>query len=288
MGLNRISNRDVAANGDLGFYIGSGQVPGVTNQGVDGAGEKVSSVPSDLWVGRELAAFGGTDELTYPTAGEQWTVESTSPNDTVGGTGTHFISITFMEESTRVYTSEFIALNGTTPVDLTSSDAYRPASAVSILTGSLLENDGAILVKRKSDSLFRGGIAVGAGSTEAGRFTVPSGFTWGIIGRFHDVPKDSDTKIRIRASVGLGIGGGWFDFANFDAYQGNGVITQPEFMLAIPQGAEFRFTATSTNPNSNVRFTFFGRLIDNTCITTTQVNAIQQSFYNRTPMHLYL
>lgn len=288
MGLNRISNRDVAANGDLGFYIGSGQVPGVTNQGLDGGGLLVSSVASDLWVGRELAAFGGTDELVYPTAGEQWTLESTSPNDTVGGTGTTFASVTFMEEATRLYTSNFIGLNGTTPVDLTSSDAYRPATVTSIFTGSLGENAGALLLKRKSDGLFRGGIPAGAGAHPAGRFTVPNGFSWGIIGRFHDVPKDSDTRIRIRASVGLGIGGGWFDFANFDAYQNPGVVVNPGFMLAIPQGAEFRATATSTNPNSNVRFTFFARLIENTCITSAQVNAISEAFKNQTSMSLYL
>lgn len=280
------SNRDVAAVGDFGHFIGTGQVPGITNFTLDGESTSVDSIEQDLWSGRALASEGGTDELDYPIIGEQLTIRSTSANDSASGTGARAVSIVTIDFTTRSAGSEFLFLNGTTKVDFASSDTFRISGATCIFAGSNQENDGDIIIERKSDSKYRYGIIKGFGSSRSGRITIPDGFIWTIAGRFYNVPKDSDCKIRIRSAVDLSVFNSWFDFGNFDAYQSQGDIVISDFVLAIPPRAEFRATATASNPDSTAAFTFFGRLIDISCISSQQVDTIKKSWEDQTPMHL--
>lgn len=245
---------------DFALERALGKIPGISNSGFTGHCDRVggtSGSPNADWV--DVWEQGGL--FTYPTAGEQLQIRSTSANDTAAGTGARSIQITYMDFTDRQYKSEIVALNGTTPVQLATSTFWRYLQMVALFHGSSAENEGDIILERTSDSEPRGLMPAGKGRDYAGFYTVPDGFSFGIKGWYFNTPKDSDVQLRNRTSIGPEIGGGFFNFGEFSAYQSFPTISFDLYVF-LPQRAEIRLQAKSVNPDTSVEWSYFGVLIE--------------------------
>lgn len=194
-----------------------------------------------------------------PTSGESWEIICENANDTILGTGARLVLVTFMEEATRLYTNEIIALNGQTAVAFTSTDAFRFRSATVLTWGSATNsfagktNLGNIIIRDSVTKNVAGlifhdisvpGDEHGLNSTFNSNYTVEAGVTAFPIFVVGNSAKDNDVEIE---TMGLLDGSeGYFFFGALDVYQ-NSVIQNIEGPAGTPEKITIKFVARSNN-----------------------------------------
>jgi hypothetical protein len=132
----------------------------------------------DLDIGTEtIRASGGLFvPLTSPSG---ITVVSSSANDTAGGTGAQSI-VVYAVDSNRLATTFVVALNGTTPVVVSTDtfNGYGINRAAIYLAGSSGINAGLITITSTTGAVVQTTIPIGEGTTQHAYFFTQAGHTF--------------------------------------------------------------------------------------------------------------
>lgn len=197
-----------------------------------------------------------------PTAGETWEVVCENTNDTVAGTGARVLLVTFMEEATRKYVNEIIALNGHTPVAFTSTDAYRFRSATVISWGSDTNdfagktNLGNIVIRDSVTKSVAGlmlfdvsvvGDEHGLNTTFNSNYTIESGVTAFPVFIAGNTPKNED--VTISTMVQLELSEGYLFVGGLSTYQNSNVLNI-DAPAPVPEKTTVKFVANSADNES--------------------------------------
>jgi len=100
---------------ELALAIARGEVEGSEPFGA--YGERVNSTAGT----NQLLWADGTWYIPNQSTGEQVQIQSTSANDTVGGTGINSIDLHYLDDQ-LIFRTEIVPLNGTTPVFTTATN----------------------------------------------------------------------------------------------------------------------------------------------------------------------
>lgn len=107
---------------------------------------------------------------------ENLEIVSSSANDTLGGTGTNKVKITYLDTSNNMVESSDVSTNGTTPVSIAwhANDIYWMESS---LDGSNSVAVGNIVLRIVGPGAQLEQISAGGNKSLSARFTVPAGYT---------------------------------------------------------------------------------------------------------------
>ena len=210
-----------------------------------------------------------------PTSGTAFEVVCESSDDAVAGVGATTLSINFMEESTRVYSTEPISLNGHTPVSFASSDGYRFRDATVVAHGSATNevygktNTGTIIIR---DSVSKGIIGVinyeddisgdehGLNNSINSNYTVEAGKTAYPIFITSNSSKNADVMSRGLAKFdGLD---GWLSLGGNSVYQ-NSFIENVFAPAPLAEKTDFKAIGRSDNEGTLVIAQLIYLVIDN-------------------------
>jgi hypothetical protein len=118
--------------------VAKGNIPGHSTRGFVMRSKNIDNTGfKDIW--------GGASNMVFPTANETWQVRSTSADDTLGGTGSQFVTINYLD-SDYIRKSITVQMNGLTPVTL-NSDMFLPDGGIAIPSGSAKGNVGNIIIE---------------------------------------------------------------------------------------------------------------------------------------------
>lgn len=174
----------------------TGKLGGKRSETVFGLNPQVGTVEEDIW------DPGGA--LVYPVQpGETWEVVSSDTNDTSSGTGARTVFVSFVDKD-YVNQNETLTLNGTTPVVMTATDAFRFRNAIVLTVGSGNENAGNITFRPQGGGNVRGQINGGDVNSLNGHFTVPAGETAFLVFAFSNINKNEDIQLAVKATIGDG------------------------------------------------------------------------------------
>ncbi len=230
-----------------------GRVKGLSQRAIAGISETVSNVVfKDLW--------DHTEDLIYPTSGEQWSVVSSSDNDDLGGTGANTIVIFAMNDS-FIEQSEIVNMDGQTPVLTDSTDWFRPGDTLVALSGSLQKNDGTITITAEGSGQVRSVIKPGNGRTFNGFITVPAGKTMFATQASAFAPKDEDVTIINRL---MAFGSNTFISGGPVSVYQNSSILPFKSLPVLTEKTDIKLTAKSTNLNIRASLSVEFELLDGT------------------------
>lgn len=171
---------DGAFSGGRGDYEADtilGLIPGSTRTAQ--IGERfIATAFSSPTAGQDIWG-GATNELSLPSAGEDWEIVSDSANDTAAGTGAQTVSLTILDASYNQLATVTVSMSGTTPVSIPGGAVnFRLNAAVigGAATSARRRNAGTITIRQVGTGTVRGIIPPGAGSLQQCIYTVPTGF----------------------------------------------------------------------------------------------------------------
>lgn len=122
----------------------------------------------------DIVEPGGT--YVWPVSPVQMEAVSTSPNDTLDGTGVQKLFIHYLNGS-KVEESEVLNMSGLTPTPTSALDISRVLSIHTYQAGNLKQADGIISLRHTSDTPVYSRIAVGQNMSLYTNFTVPLNHT---------------------------------------------------------------------------------------------------------------
>lgn len=180
-------NQPLKTTQDFKLEVAKGNVPGHALLTFLGVKEVIDTTESTLW---DIAG-----DFTWPTGDEAWEIVSDSVNDDFGGTGANVAIITGLD-SNFLRVTEFINMDGTTPVPTVRTDWNRIESIAAVFSGSLQRNDGIITLRVLSAGAVRSTMLAGNAASFNGFFTVPDDkWFFGLtIASFS--PKGEDVNVR--------------------------------------------------------------------------------------------
>lgn len=254
--MTYISNRNPAIETALG------NVAGRVNVQIGSRNPSIGTVFEDVW------DAGGT--MVYPTAGETWEIVSASTNDTSAGTGARTVLVSYLDDNYAEQT-ETLTLNGTTPVTFTATDAFRFRSAV-VLTWGTVDgtNLGNVTIRVSGVGATRGmilfddsvvGDETGLNLSMSSHFTVPAGKTLVSMAVGFNVPKNNDAELRTQ--VQLFGSTSFISVGELTGYQNSFYSSFESAPTTVPEKADIRFIARSSNTGVVINAQFFTLLVDN-------------------------
>lgn len=237
--------------------VAKGNVPGTILTSVIGGNFDV-----DVGTSEDVWTPGG--QLVYPTSGEAWEIVSDNANDTAAGTGARQVFIQYLDTDYKIQ-NETVILNGTTPVPLVGTDAFRPEVTVVTAVGSTGFNEGKIDIRRISDGLLRSqiwwdAVAGGENVSSGTHFTIPAKKSGYLVGVYPTIGKNKDIILRMKNTDG--------DDGVFVTAFGLGMYEQtvPASLTTpgqkMPEKTDVKFVCETENNNSNVGVNFQLLLVD--------------------------
>lgn len=193
MGWTHSTGKTLSSNFNLDLL--TGKIGGQRPETVFGVNPQVGVTEEDIW------DPGGV--LIYPTAGETWEVVSSDVNDTALGTGARTLFVSYIDDS-YVNQNEQVTLNGTTPVVLAATAAFRLRNSLVLTAGSSNVNAGDLTFRPQGGGNIRGQINAGDVNSFNGHFTVPAGETAHLSFIFSNINKNEDVQFSLKATVGEG------------------------------------------------------------------------------------
>lgn len=207
-----------------------------------------------------LTATAGQQTFVPVTTADQLEIVSTSANDSIAGTGTRTVDVTYLNASENIQTTT-VTLNGTTAVPLTGINA----SAIlwmEAATGGVLEVSQGTINLRKvgAPTTIYEQIVAGGNKSMSARVKVPAGYTAYMI-TFDGFAINQSMDIRIRATVKTltrALSTRYtFQDNMFLATNGNSTRQMP--FLKFPPGASIKISAqagaTGGTPRCDASFT---------------------------------
>jgi hypothetical protein len=175
-----------------GLEIAKGSVVDHAAKRVTGVNSAVDTAYEDVW--------GAGGIMTYPVAGEQWEVVSSSANDAAAGTGARTVVITYLDGD-YVEQTETVTLNGATPVATVATDMLRPVSMNCVTWGTTAGNAGTLTLRVAGAGNTRSVVlndgSVSLNSSAGGRYTTPAGVTSYVMGMMVSSSKAQDVLVRL-------------------------------------------------------------------------------------------
>jgi hypothetical protein len=171
-----------SAMGDFFLEVSRGNIPGMSGVSKFGFNDRVSSVNTeDVWDGSNI--------YTFPTVDRTVNLASTSPNDTVGGTGAEHVRLDGLSLAYAPI-SEVVLMNGT--ADVLSANSYLRLPRMTVIkAGSSDWNEGDITATSTVDNLLLAQITELQGQTLMALDTIPAGKTAYLI----EWAADVDTRV---------------------------------------------------------------------------------------------
>jgi len=247
----------LSAPADFFVEVVKGNIPGHSVFRVPGSNPFIAQgAPEDLWQG------GGT--FIYPTAGEQWEVLSDDSNDTALGTGAREITISFLDVN---YDEQFevIALNGTTPVLLTATDAFRTVTAIITGAGNTAGNlggaIGTITVQVAGGGNLRHQIDIGDNRSFNSHRTVPNGKTAWLIYWLATTPKDQNIFYKFFSTQGQS--GIFISSLFINVYQTDASFNPEAMVGPFVERSDIKVTGDATNNDASAGAMYQLLVVDN-------------------------
>jgi len=190
---------------DFFLEVSKGNIAGHSAVNKFGHNEAVPTPGADIWAG------GGTYTF-YPTTGQAMQVSSTSPLDTLTGTGARTLIVYGLNSSWHEV-SETVNLNGTTPAILNNT-YIRMYRAVVLYVGTSESNVGGISVEEQGGAGSTGAfIEAGDGQTQQAIYTIPKGktgyFIKGYVALANANKNGEDGTFQWKARLNNGFTGAW-------------------------------------------------------------------------------
>lgn len=128
--------------------------------------------------GAFVDVWGVPGDLQLATSSETWEAVSDSAQDNASGTGAAEIEIPVLNTDYEPAT-EIVAMDGTTPVLLTTPALFRMGNFRHCQAGSAAvapkRNVGDITIRKSGGGLIRGVMNAGVNASQTGHYTVPAG-----------------------------------------------------------------------------------------------------------------
>lgn len=241
------------------FEIGKGNIPGGKSYAIPGKKNTISSAVLD-----DLTEIPGVTVTTEP-GGIQLEVVSTSPNDTLLGTGMRSLEMYYLDTD-GLERQEIVELNGVTPVQTIATNIDFVQWAHTKTKGSSSVAEGNVSIQGVGGGTVFEYITLGGNQSLSGRFKVPSNMTGFITGwQGSGITKIVD--LRLRATVdrfdrtlldGIFL---FQDLVNLnDATSGYIPFPSP---LRMPGGSVIKLSAKSSAAGGNASGQFDIVLIEN-------------------------
>jgi hypothetical protein len=238
---------------DFKLEVGKGNVQGHTLETV------VCRNPSANTVFEDVSAVGGT--IVYPTAGETWELVSSSANDAAAGTGARTVRVRYLDVN---YVEQFedVTLNGTTPVTLVATNAYRIYGYGVFATtwGTTLANEGDITLRVAGAGATRATIPATENRSLDCYLTIPAGKSGIVVYAHADVAKNDDSVARFRLTNGANTG--FFTGLPLSLVQNNTEFNLPAGSNLFDEKTDIKLVIKSSN-NSEFNAIYQLMVIDN-------------------------
>lgn len=150
------------------FDISEGNVKNHMEILREGFNPSVSTPCESYW------SFGG--QQVFPTAAVTLDLVSTSANDVFLGTGAQVVLVEGLADDYTLL-SEFVLMNGTTPVTTVNS-YFRVQRTTVVVVGSLMHNEGDITTTETISGNGQSNIRATENLSFNANWTVPAGFAW--------------------------------------------------------------------------------------------------------------
>ncbi len=152
--------------------VSKGNVPGYSTFHKFGRNPDIDTgdAPTDIW-------YSGGEYTGFPSETETMEIFSSSPDDTLLGTGARTVTISnLLDSGDNELPDVVVQLDGTTPVSL-GAQTYHRCSNFSVTTaGSGNSNLGIITLRHTTTTAnIFGAMAIGLGQTQLFAYTVPAG-----------------------------------------------------------------------------------------------------------------
>lgn len=221
-----------------------------------------SSLPKD--VEADVWHSGGT--IIPLTSAETLTIVSTSPNDTLFGSGARTIQLRLLDENFNEV-NENLDLNGTTPI-VSITPCLRLQSAILVTAGSTETNEGTITFVSTVSGTIQGTMSLEDGITQKSHFTVPAGKTAFVLGAIiyaHKVSMGQSPLVGVKAYLqGPGDAARIVVFEAFLDTSINTDLTITEFVSPpLFEKVNLKLSATSTTNNSEIHTRLYLILVNN-------------------------
>lgn len=182
------------------YEVATGGIADMASAAVFGTNPAVPSTGFvDVW------DAGGV--LVYPTTGESWEVVSDSIQDSATGTGAATVLVQCLTDD-YAEAEEILALDGVTPVAMSTSSAFRFRRALVLTAGSGASvpkaNAGTITFRVAGGGATRAQILPGNNNTLDSHYTVPAGKVASLVLVYTNINKNEDAEIKLLSTLGDG------------------------------------------------------------------------------------
>ncbi len=233
---------------ELKTEVALGNVPGWEILRRFGINADIDIGTEDIW------QAGGTRIL--PATAAQVSVESTSVNDTVAGTGLRLLFIQGLDED-YMQQQEVVAMNGTTAV-LTTNDYLRINNAFAASSGTSLGNEGDISLTIGAN--LQSFIGTGFARTQTCMYTVPANKSFLLTNVVGTSSRIGSANMLMQGQAMIFGTNTWQSAIAVNIYEG--MYLDQDVFVAAPPKAEFKLAGTSTANNLELSGIFSGFLID--------------------------
>lgn len=215
---------------------------------VIGRSSSVNNALVDLWE-------GPTPTYVFPTVGQQFSVVSTSANDTAAGTGARTVIIHALDSSYNPI-DVTITLNGLTPVLTTQTNLFRingfHVTSIGTVNGTAA---GTISVTNTAGTTTYATILPGSNTAHQGIFTIPTG-TNGYLNHWQASSGTATgthfTRVQIRATMHSAVlYPGVFLVVDEQGTLNNGENTNYPIPIRFPPQTDIKLSAISDAGSAN-------------------------------------
>jgi len=218
-----------------------------------GRAPDVDNVSVDLWEGN-LSAYGPSLTYTFPAAAQQMTINSTSANDTLAGTGIQKVMIHYLDANYAVQ-SETVTMNGIAAVNTVATNILRINSIHAVQVGTGNVSAGNLALTNTARTITYGFIQAGSNTARQAVYTVPAGVT-GYISHWQASSGSSGAhfcQTTLRATTHDGVlWPGVFLVQDETGTQNGGQVMNFPIPIPIPAMADVKLSAISDGGAANV------------------------------------
>ncbi len=250
--------------GDFFADVSKGLIAGHTAVVISGSVIiPIKDVVNDIW--------DGTGILEYLASAETLNIKSTLGSDMVGGGGARTVLVRGLGAG-LIELVDTINMDGTNNVLTTNAYLYPPT--LEVLTAGVASgrvNNGDITAISSSTAKLQSKILAGICVSKSSHFTVPAGKTMLMIKADINATRLSAGQVPnitlagLTRLAGLDPDAAWVSrtIRKMDTEVLDQLFVDQPINRLLPEGAEFRATAISSEDNTDVRSRFYAILIDN-------------------------